>query len=192
MNFPDGLLVKTAEAGGPRGYAAEKMVNDRRDLSARSSPHSWRCGHWSPGWSTRTQAVRRQDGAPLRCLQACAVRSLAAAVMSSLIAPRPGDKLRKALENPGTWTIEIVKRFGVAKGPSYRVVTGVGSAGRRSRVRAVYPDVFSRHHYHTTAEQRACRWVLAVVRRNRTSSIVQHGMMQHRPMTLKLSWTTQE
>lgn len=104
----DSQSVKTTEAGGPRGYAAEKMIKGRKrhiltdtiGLLVRAIVH--------PG------NVQDRDGAPpLLAGMRSAFPWLRHVFADSAYA---GDKLKGALEKLGKWTIEIVKRSDVAKG----------------------------------------------------------------------------
>ncbi|CAH2602591.1 transposase [Rhodovastum atsumiense] len=104
----DSQSVKTTEAGGPRGYAAEKMVKGRKrhiltdtiGLPVAMIVHS--------------ANIQDRDGAPL----------LLESIRSSFPwlrhvfadAAYAGEKLRTALDSIGTWTLEIIKRSDAAKG----------------------------------------------------------------------------
>jgi transposase len=104
----DSQSVKTTEAGGPRGYAAEKMVKGRKrhiltdtiGLLVVAIVHA--------------ADIQDRDGAP-RLL--AALRSafpwLRHVFADSAYA---GGKLQNALAKLGKWTIEIVKRSDAARG----------------------------------------------------------------------------
>ncbi len=104
----DSQSVKTTEAGGPRGYAAEKMIKGRKR-------HILTDTIGLPVEMVVTPAnVQDRDGAP--------------ALLASLGDAYPwlkhifadggyaGPKLTEALNKIGNWTVEIVKRSDAAKG----------------------------------------------------------------------------
>lgn len=104
----DSQSAKTTEAGGPRGYAAEKMVKGRKrhiltdtiGLLVAAIVHA--------------ADIQDRDGAPLLLK---ALRSafpwLRHVFADSAYA---GGKLQNALAKLGNWTIEIVKRPNAATG----------------------------------------------------------------------------
>ena len=104
----DSQSVKTTEAGGPRGYAAEKMIKGRKRHILTDTIGL------PVGMIVHPADVQDRDGAP----------DLLASVRSAFPWLRhvfadggyAGDKLKFALENLGDWTIEIVKRSDAAKG----------------------------------------------------------------------------
>jgi len=104
----DSQSVKTTEAGGPRGYAAEKMVKGRKRHILTDTTGL------PVGMIVHPGDVQDRDGAP----------DLLASVRSAFPWLRhvfadgayAGDKLKGALEQLGEWTIEIVKRSDAAKG----------------------------------------------------------------------------
>jgi transposase len=104
----DSQSVKTTEAGGPRGYAAEKMVKGRKRHILTDTIGLL------VGATVHPADVQDRDGAP----------GLLASIRGAFPWLRhvfadggyAGDKLRHALANLGTWTIEIVKRSDAAKG----------------------------------------------------------------------------
>jgi transposase len=104
----DSQSVKTTEAGGPRGYAAEKMVKGRKRHILTDTIGLL------VGAVVHPADVQDRDGAP-RLLQA--VRSafpwLRHVFADSAYA---GGKLKSALTKLGEWTIEIVKRADATKG----------------------------------------------------------------------------
>src|SRR6201991_4756403 len=104
----DSQSVKTTEAGGPRGYAAEKMIKGRKrhiltdtiGLLVAAIVHA--------------ADVQDRDGAPrlLKVLRS-AFPWLRHVFADSAYA---GRKLQTALAKLGDWTIEIVRRSDAAKG----------------------------------------------------------------------------
>ncbi len=104
----DSQSVKTTEAGGPRGYAAEKMIKGRKRHILTDTIGL------PVGMIVHPADVQDRDGAP----------GLLASIRSAFPWLRhvfadggyAGDKLKGVLENLGDWTIEIVKRSDAAKG----------------------------------------------------------------------------
>ncbi len=104
----DSQSVKTTEAGGPRGYAEEKMIKGRKRHILTDTIGL------PVGMIVHPADVQDRDGAP----------GLLAGVRRTFPWLRhvfadggyAGDKLRGALEHLGDWTIEIVKRSDTAKG----------------------------------------------------------------------------
>ena len=104
----DSQSVKTTEAGGPRGYAAEKMIKGRKRHILTDTIGLLVGAIVHPG------DIQDRDGAPL----------LLASVRNAFPWLRhvfadggyAGDKLKSALQTLGKWTIEIVKRSDIAKG----------------------------------------------------------------------------
>ena len=104
----DSQSVKTTEAGGPRGYAAEKMVKGRKRHILTDTMGLL------VGAIVHPANIQDRDGAPL----------LLASVRDSFPWLRhvfadsayAGEKLKGALEELGDWTIEVVKRPQAAKG----------------------------------------------------------------------------
>jgi transposase len=104
----DSQSVKTTEAGGPRGYAAEKMVKGRKRHILTDTIGL------PVGMIVHPANVQDRDGAP----------DLLASIRSAFPWLRhvfadgayAGDKLKSALEGLGEWTIEIIKRSDAAKG----------------------------------------------------------------------------
>ena len=100
--------MKTTEAGGPRGYAAEKMVKGRKrhiltdtiGLLVAAIVHA--------------ADIQDRDGAPrlLKVLRS-AFPWLRHVFADGAYA---GGKLQNALAKLGKWTIEIVKRSDAARG----------------------------------------------------------------------------
>jgi transposase len=104
----DTQSVKTTEAGGPRGYAAEKMVKGRKRGILTDTIGLL------VGAIVHPADVQDRDGAlPLLASVRYAFPWLRHVFADSAYA---GDKLKGALEKLGTWTMEIVKRSDVAKG----------------------------------------------------------------------------
>jgi transposase len=104
----DSQSVKTTEAGGPRGYAAEKMIKGRKRHLLTDTLGL------PVGMIVHPADVQDRDGAPL----------LLASVRHQFPWLRhvfadggyAGEKLKNALAGKGNWTIEIVKRSDAAKG----------------------------------------------------------------------------
>lgn len=104
----DSQSVKTTEAGGPRGYAAEKMIKGRKRHILTDTIGL------PVGMIVHPANVQDRDGAP----------DLLASVRSAFPWLRhvfadggyAGDKLKDALKKLGEWTVEIVKRSDAAKG----------------------------------------------------------------------------
>ncbi|MGA9315465.1 MAG: IS5 family transposase [Solirubrobacteraceae bacterium] len=104
----DSQSVKTTEAGGPRGYAAEKMVKGRKRHILTDTIGLLVAAIVHPA------NVQDRDGAPLllRALRS-AFPWLRHVFADSAYA---GNKLQGALAKLGKWTIEIVKRSDAASG----------------------------------------------------------------------------
>ena len=104
----DSQSVKTTESGGPRGYAAEKMVKGRKRHLAVDTMGLL------VGAIVHSANVQDCDGAP-RLLQAIrhAFPWLRHVFADSAYA---GGKLRAALAKLGDWVIEVVRRSDDAKG----------------------------------------------------------------------------
>jgi transposase len=104
----DSQSVKTTEAGGPRGYAAEKMIKGRKR-------HILTDTIGLPGGMIVHPAnVQGRDGAPDLL---ASVRSLYPWLRHVFAdGGYAGNKLKGELEDLGAWTIEIVKRSEAAKG----------------------------------------------------------------------------
>lgn len=104
----DSQSVKTTEAGGPRGYAAEKMIKGRKRHILTDTIGML------VGATVHPANVQDRDGAP----------DLLASVRNAFPWLRhifadggyAGDKLKGALEKLGDWSVEIVKRPDAAKG----------------------------------------------------------------------------
>lgn len=104
----DSQSVKTTEAGGPRGYAAEKMIKGRKRHILTDTIGL------PVGMIVHPANVQDRDGAP--DLLASIRRAFPWLRHVFADGGYAGDKLKGALENLGTWTIEIVKRSDTAKG----------------------------------------------------------------------------
>ena len=104
----DSQSVKTTEAGGPRGYAAEKMVKGRKRHILTDTIGLL------VGAIVHPADVQDRDGAPrlLKTLRS-AFPWLRHVFADSAYA---GRKLKRALAKLGEWTMEIVKRSDAAKG----------------------------------------------------------------------------
>ena len=104
----DTQSVKTTEAGGPRGYAAEKMVKGRKRHILTDTIGLL------VGAIVHPADVQDRDGAPrlLKTLRS-AFPWLRHVFADSAYA---GRKLKRALAKLGEWTMEIVKRPDAAKG----------------------------------------------------------------------------
>jgi transposase len=104
----DSQSVKTTEAGGPRGYAAEKMVKGRKRHILTDTIGLL------VGAIVHPADVQDRDGAPrlLKTLRS-AFPWLRHVFADSAYA---GRKLKRALAKLGEWTMEIVKRSDAAIG----------------------------------------------------------------------------
>jgi transposase len=104
----DSQSVKTTEAGGPRGYAAEKMIKGRKRHILTDTIGL------PVGMNVHPADVQDRDGAP----------GLLESVRDSFPWLRhvfadggyAGDKLKDVLKQIGDGTIEIIKRSDAAKG----------------------------------------------------------------------------
>jgi transposase len=104
----DSQSVRTTEAGGPRGYAAEKMVRGRkRHLLTDTQGHLLTA-------VVHPANIQDRDGASL--VMDAARKTYTDLSLIVADAAYAGPKLRAALTTIGTWTIEIVKRSDAAKG----------------------------------------------------------------------------
>ena len=105
----DSQSVKTTESGGPRGYAAEKMIKGRKRHILTDTiglPVSM---------IVHPANVQDRDGAPALLEGARDLVPWLRHVFAD--GGYAGDKLKNALkEGGGDWTIEIVKRSDKAKG----------------------------------------------------------------------------
>jgi len=132
----DSQSVKITESGGPRGYAAEKMIKGRK----RHIP-TGTIG-LPVGMVVHPADVQDRDGAP--CVLA-KVRSLYPWLRHVFAdGGDAGQKLKGKLEGLGDWTIEIVQRSDAARGfvllPRRWVVERTFAWFNRNRRRAKYID----------------------------------------------------
>ena len=104
----DSQSVKTTEAGGPRGYAAEKMVKGRKRHILTDTIGLL------VGAIVHPADLQDRDGAPplLKSVRT-AFPWLRHVFADSAYA---GGKLKGALAKLGEWTVEIIKRSDAAKG----------------------------------------------------------------------------
>ncbi len=106
--FPRRITAKTTESGGPRGYAAEKMIKGRKRHILTDTIGL------PVGMIVHPANVQDRDGAP----------DLLASVRNSFPWLRhvfadggyAGEKLKGAIAKLGDWTIEIVKRSDLVRG----------------------------------------------------------------------------
>jgi transposase len=104
----DSQSVKTTEAGGPRGYAAEKMIKGRKRHLLTDTIGLLVCA------VVHAADIQDRDGAPLLL---AAMRSAFPWLRHVFAdAAYAGEKLKQALARLGNWTIEIIKRSDAAKG----------------------------------------------------------------------------
>jgi transposase len=104
----DSQSVKTTESGGPRGYAAEKMIKGRKRHLLTDTIGL------PVGMIVHPANVQDRDGAPTLLASVRHAFPWLRHVFAD--AGYAGDKLKAALENRGGWTVEIVKRSDAAKG----------------------------------------------------------------------------
>jgi len=104
----DSQSVKTTESGGPRGYAAEKMIKGRKRHILTDTIGL------PVGMIVHPANVQDRDGAPWLLESVSSLYPWLRFVFAD--GGYAGDKLKGALEGLGTWTIEIVKRSDAAKG----------------------------------------------------------------------------
>ncbi len=104
----DSQSVKTTASGGPRGYAAEKMVKGRKRHILTDTIGL------PVGMIVTPADVQDRDGAPARL----ASLGSASPWLHHIFADGgdAGDRLKRALAGIGDGTIEIVKRSDAAKG----------------------------------------------------------------------------
>ena len=104
----DSQSVKTTESGGPRGYAAEKMIKGRKRHILTDTIGL------PVGMIVHPANIQDRDGAPAllaRIRDRCPwLRHIFAD------GGYAGDKLKDALKALGNWTIEIVRRPDAATG----------------------------------------------------------------------------
>ena len=104
----DSQSVKTTESGGPRGYAAEKMIKGRKRHILTDTIGL------PVAMIVHPANVQDRDGAPALLASARDLVPWLRHVFAD--AGYAGDKLKGALKNRGEWTIEIIKRSDTAKG----------------------------------------------------------------------------
>jgi transposase len=104
----DSQSVKTTEAGGPRGYAAEKMIKGRKRHILTDTIGL------PVAMIVHPANIQDRDGAPDLLASARDAFPWLRHVFAD--AGYAGGKLRSALASLGGWTIEIVKRSDIAKG----------------------------------------------------------------------------
>jgi len=100
--------VKTTEQGGPRSYAAEKMIKGRKRHILTDTIGL------PVAMIVHPANVQDRDGAPALLASARDLVPWRHLVFAD--GGYAGDKLREALKDQGGWTIEIVKRSDTAKG----------------------------------------------------------------------------
>jgi transposase len=104
----DSQSVKTTEAGGPRGYAAEKMIKGRKRHLLTDTIGLL------VGAVVHAADIQDRDGAPLLLAAMRHAYPWLRHVFAD--AAYAGEKLRQTLARLGKWTIEIIKRSDAAKG----------------------------------------------------------------------------
>jgi transposase len=104
----DSQSVKTTESGGPRGYAAEKMIKGRKRHILTDTIGL------PVGMTVHSADIQDRDGAPDLLASVSSLYPWLRHVFAD--GGYAGDKLKGALEALGNWTIEIVKRSDTAKG----------------------------------------------------------------------------
>ena len=114
----DSQGVKTTESGGVTGYDAGKRIKGRKRHIVTDTPGLL------VGLVVHSAGIQDRDGAP-DVLKAVAVRF---PMLRHIFADGgyAGPKLRDALKAIGRWTVETVKRSGVAGG--FEVLPAVGSS----------------------------------------------------------------
>ena len=104
----DGQSVKTTESGGPRGYAAEKMIKGRKRHILTDTIGL------PVAMIVHPADVQDRDGAPALLESARSLVPWLRHVFAD--GGYAGDKLKDALKDHGNWTTEIVKRSDMARG----------------------------------------------------------------------------
>jgi transposase len=104
----DSQSVKTSESGGPRSYAAEKMIKGRKRHILTDTIGL------PVAMIVHPANVQDRDGAPALLKRARGLVPWLRHVFAD--GGYAGDKLKEALIDHGEWTIEIVKRSDTAKG----------------------------------------------------------------------------
>src|SRR3954464_8064218 len=98
----DSQSVKTTESGGPRGYAAEKMIKGRKRHILTDTIGL------PVAMIVHPASVQDRDGAPALLESARGLVPWLRHVFAD--GGYAGDKLKNALTDHGDWTLEIVKR----------------------------------------------------------------------------------
>jgi transposase len=104
----DSQSVKTTESGGPRDYAAEKMIKGRKRHILTDTIGL------PVAMIVHPAKVQDRDGAPALLERARGLVPWLRHVFAD--GGYAGGKLKEALKDHGEWTIEIVKRSDTAKG----------------------------------------------------------------------------
>jgi transposase len=104
----DSQSVKTTESGGPRGYAAEKMIKRRKRHILTDTIGL------PVGMIVHPANVQDRDGAPWLLESVSSLYPWLRYVFAD--GGYVGDRLKRAPEGLGKWTLEIVKRSDIAKG----------------------------------------------------------------------------
>jgi transposase len=104
----DSQSAKTTESGGPRGYAAEKMIKGRKRHILTDTIGL------PVGMIVHPANIQDRDGAPDLLASVSSLYPWLRHVFAD--GGYAGDKLKGALAALGNWTIEIVKRSNAAKG----------------------------------------------------------------------------
>lgn len=104
----DSQSVKTTEAGGPRGYAAEKMIKGRKRHILTDTIGL------PVGMIVHPANIQDRDGAPSLLASIRARYPWLRHVFAD--AGYAGEKLKGALKGLGDWTLEIIRRSDAAKG----------------------------------------------------------------------------
>ena len=104
----DSQSVKTTESGGPRGYAAEKIIKGRKRHILTDTIGL------PVGMIVHPANVQDCDGAPDPLASVSNLYQWLPHIFAD--GGYAGDKLKRAFEGLGNWTIEIVKRSDAAKG----------------------------------------------------------------------------
>ena len=104
----DRQSVKTTESGGPRGYAAEKMIKGRKRHILTDTIGL------PVAMIVHPANVQDRDGAPALLASARDLVPWLRHVFAD--GGYAGDKLKDALTDHGDWTVEIIKKSDTAKG----------------------------------------------------------------------------